>query len=59
MYWLSSAIDHIVIATGMQSYHPLKTQLEAQMHVVCIGDAKKVGKAQDAIRDAVITAHML
>jgi len=50
------SVDHIVIATGMQSYRPLKEILETQMEVVCIGDARQVGKAQDAIRDAYVTA---
>jgi 2,4-dienoyl-CoA reductase-like NADH-dependent reductase (Old Yellow Enzyme family)/thioredoxin reductase len=53
------AIDHIIIATGMQSYHPLKESLENKMNVVCIGDAKQVGKVQDAIHNAYITACTL
>ncbi len=52
-------VDHIVIATGMQSYHPLKTALEGHLPVVCAGDAKTVGKAQDAIRDGQAAAAAL
>lgn len=43
-------IDIIVIATGMKSYNPLEKDLEGMEYYV-IGDAKKVGKAHDAIRD--------
>ncbi len=49
-------VDHIVIATGMQSYNPLQSQLEGEIETVCIGDARQVGKIQDAIRDARVTA---
>ncbi len=42
-------IDSIVIATGMKSYLPFDLQNEK---VYKIGDAKKVGKAQEAIYDA-------
>ena len=52
-------IDKIVIATGMKSYHPLVEELEGKIPVYLIGDAKKVGKAQDAIRDAFVTAMEL
>ena len=45
-----SGIDEIVLATGMKPYHPFEEgELKVPMHFV--GDAKKVGKAQDAIRD--------
>ena len=43
-------IDKIVIATGMQSYIPFKYTGKLPVHF--IGDAMKVGKAQEAIRDA-------
>ncbi len=52
-------IDHIVVATGMKSYNPLEDVLKDKMFVAVIGDAKKVGKAQDAIRDAYETAKEL
>ncbi len=44
-------IDHIVVATGMTSYHPLYDNLKDKLTVHLIGDAKKAGKAQDAIHD--------
>lgn len=49
-------VDHIVVATGMKSYAPLYDQLKDRLPVYLIGDAKKVGKAQDAIRDAYALA---
>jgi len=49
-------VDKVVVATGMRSYHPLAKELKDKIPVYLIGDAKKVGKAQDAIRDAFITA---
>ena len=52
-------VDHIVAAVGMRSYNPLEPALEGKIDVYTIGDAKKVGKAQDAIRDAFETASKL
>lgn len=52
-------IDHIVVATGMKSYHPLEKDLEGKIPVYLIGDARKVGKAQEAIYDGFITAEQL
>jgi len=43
-------IDEIVIATGMMSYIPFNYQ--GEIPVYYIGDANKVGKAQEAIHDA-------
>lgn len=43
-------VDDIVIATGMNSYKPF--EYKGNVPVYTIGDAKKVGKAQEAIRDA-------
>ena len=43
-------IDKIVVATGMKSYLPFKSVDEIPVYIV--GDAKKVGKAQQAIHDA-------
>ncbi len=43
-------IDKIVIATGMKSYMPFELNTETPVYI--IGDAKKVGKATEAIRDA-------
>ncbi len=45
-------IDDIVVATGMRPYNPLEEKLKGKIEYYVIGDAKKVGKAQDAIRDA-------
>ncbi len=52
-------VDKIVVATGMKSFSPLYDQLKDKLPVFLIGDAKKVGKAQDAIRDAYVTAKNL
>jgi 2,4-dienoyl-CoA reductase-like NADH-dependent reductase (Old Yellow Enzyme family)/thioredoxin reductase len=43
-------IDKIVVATGMKSYIPFK--YIGSSPVFYVGDAKKVGKAQEAIHDA-------
>ena len=43
-------IDHIVVATGMKSYIPFES--ESNIPFYTVGDAKKVGKAQEAIHDA-------
>ncbi|MBN2572546.1 MAG: FAD-dependent oxidoreductase [Ignavibacteriales bacterium] len=50
-------IDIIVISTGMKSYKPLATELKNSIPIHIIGDAKKVGNAQDAIKDAYETAR--
>jgi 2,4-dienoyl-CoA reductase (NADPH2) len=52
-------VDKIVVATGMKSYAPLYDQLTDKLPVFLIGDAKKVGKAQDAIRDAYVVTKDL
>ncbi len=44
-------IDHIVLATGMKAYHPFEEdKINIPFHY--IGDANKVRKAQNAIREA-------
>ncbi len=43
-------IDKIVVSTGMKSYVPFKNIGNIPVHI--IGDAKNVGKAQEAIYDA-------
>ena len=43
-------VDRIVVATGMKNYIPF--ELKGEIPVYTIGDAHKVGKAQDAIREA-------
>ena len=52
-------IDIIVVSTGMRSFNPLKKELENNIPVYIIGDAKKTGNAQDAIKDAYETAKVL
>ena len=52
-------IDLIVVSTGMKSFNPLKNELENVMPVHIIGDAKKIGNAQDAIKDGYETAIKL
>jgi len=42
-------IDIFVVSTGMESYNPLEDKLQGKVPVHVIGDAKEVGKAQDAI----------
>jgi len=51
-------VDEIVLATGMKPYHPFdETELNVPVHYV--GDANKVGKAQDAIRGGFLAAVTL
>lgn len=52
-------IDIVVVSTGMKSYNPLEKDLRNKMPVYVIGDARQVGNAQDAIRDAYETAKNL
>ena len=52
-------IDMIVVSTGMKSFNPLEKELEKNISVHVIGDAKKTGNAQDAIKDAYEKAKKL
>lgn len=52
-------VDIIVISTGMESYRPLVEQLADKVPTYPVGDARLVGNAQDAIRDAYETASQL
>ncbi len=52
------AVDKIVVATGMRSYHPVEKD-DHMPPFYFIGDAAKVGKAQEAIRDAYELAMKL
>ncbi|MHA1727898.1 MAG: oxidoreductase [Promethearchaeota archaeon] len=52
-------IDTIVVSTGIRSYNPLQKEIENKIPVYVIGDAKKVGNAQDAIKDAYETVKVL
>lgn len=44
-------IDHVVLSTGMKSYHPLYHEIHEKIPTFVIGDAHVVGKADSAIRD--------
>ncbi len=51
-------IDVVVLATGMKSYHPFEpSDFNKPAHF--IGDALKIGKAQDAIHDAYDLARSI
>ena len=52
-------IDIIVVSTGMKSFNPLENELKNNILVHTIGDAKKIGNAQDAIKDAYETAKKI
>ncbi|MEN8124849.1 MAG: NAD(P)/FAD-dependent oxidoreductase [Bacteroidota bacterium] len=50
-----TGVDIVVLSTGMKSFNPLEKELKNKIPTYVIGDAKKVGKAQDAIKDAYET----
>jgi 2,4-dienoyl-CoA reductase-like NADH-dependent reductase (Old Yellow Enzyme family)/thioredoxin reductase len=50
-------IDKVILTAGMKSYNPLKPDKSAEVFV--IGDAKQVGKAQEAIRDGYEVSLMI
>ena len=52
-------IDIIVVSTGMKSFNTLEKELENDITVHIIGDAKKIGNAQDAIKDAYETTRQI
>jgi ASC-1-like (ASCH) protein len=52
-------IDLIVVSVGMRSYKPLEEKLKDKVPIYVIGDAKKVGNAQNAISDAYETTKGL
>jgi len=52
-------IDIVVVSTGMKSYNPLEEELKGKIPVYVIGDAQRIGNAQDAIRDGYETAKKL
>jgi len=52
-------IDIIVVSTGMKSYNPLEEELKGEIPVYVIGDAQRIGNAQDAIRDGYEAAIKL
>jgi hypothetical protein len=49
----------VVVTVGMTSEDALLKQLEGAVPVTVVGDAKRVGNAQDAIADAFLTAREL
>jgi 2,4-dienoyl-CoA reductase (NADPH2) len=52
-------IDAFVVSTGMESFNPLERKMRDKVPVHVIGDAKKVGKAQDAIKSGYRLANTL
>jgi len=52
-------IDKIVVAAGMKSRNELVGELEGRIPVHVIGDARRVGNAQEAIRDGFATCRDL
>ncbi len=54
-----NGVDHVILSTGMKSYNPLENKLKDRIPVYVVGDARRVGKARDAIRDAFVTARTL
>ncbi len=52
-------IDKIVVATGMKPFHYLEKELIGIFSLYLIGDALKVGKAQDAITDGYLLGKRL
>ena len=49
-------IDKIIVTAGMKSFNELEEKLKEDVEVYVVGDARQVGKAQEAIRDAYETA---
>ena len=54
-----TGVDYIIVTAGMKSYNPLEGALSGKIPVYVIGDAKQVGNAQTAIRDAYEVAKKL
>jgi 2,4-dienoyl-CoA reductase-like NADH-dependent reductase (Old Yellow Enzyme family)/thioredoxin reductase len=52
-------IDLFVVSTGMESFCPLEKKMRNKMPIHIIGDAKEVGKAQDAIASGYELANRL
>ena len=52
-------VDVVVVSTSMTSYNPLEGELKGEIPVYVSGDAKRVGNAQDAVRDGYGTAKAL
>ncbi|MCK9997115.1 MAG: FAD-dependent oxidoreductase [Candidatus Krumholzibacteria bacterium] len=50
-------VDLIVVTTGMASVDDLARELDGAVPVRLVGDAKRVGNAQDAIADAYLTCR--
>ncbi len=45
-------VDKIVVAAGMRPYNPLQEKLKGKVKTWTVGDARKVGKAREAISSA-------
>jgi len=52
-------IDIFVVSTGMESFNPLEGKLQGKVPVHVIGDAKEIGKAQDAVESGYRLANRL
>ena len=52
-------VDIIVVSTGMKSYDPLSEKLKNKVNFYVVGDAKEVGNAQAAIKNAYEIAKNL
>lgn len=52
-------IDCIIVSAGMRSLNTLAEPLKSRVPVFVIGDAKAVGNAQDAVKDAFETVKTL
>jgi len=52
-------IDVFVVSTGMESFNPLEKKLQGEVPVHVIGDAKQIGKAQDAVESGYRLANTL
>lgn len=50
-------VDLIVVTTGMTSVDDLARELDGAVPIRLVGDAKRVGNAQDAIADAYLTCR--
>lgn len=52
-------VDLVVVTTGMTSDSGLLSELDGAIPVAVVGDARRVGNAQDAVADAFLTAREL
>ena len=52
-------IEFFVVSTGMESFNPLESKLQGKVPVHVIGDAKQIGKAQDAVESGFRLANTI